>query len=343
MITHSMVRARRCLVPLLLTTLAAGCSDSGTAGPAYDVTGESPALARGGERGKPGGGGDGGGSGSTEQLPPIVESATPSSAPRDTTLDVEISGDNFVDGSTVAFELDGDASAGITTNATRYVNSKRLVSNITIAADAAEAFYDVRVKTPPGRKGVGLESVGIDLFEVAPSTVTTFSDRTGDKILSDGRTYADGECGVLSDFNLGDARLDPDATYSGKMKKTCPDGSRTLTFVWDTPTDGGDSKPARTDGIFLNIDAVETETGTGVLHHGQFNVCGRLLFNPDDAFSPDNGSDRLLVSYDDAGSPENPFDDSWTVETRPYPNDKGFCEGDGRLWHMPFEFVVRRR
>lgn len=163
------------------------------------------------------------------------------------------------------------------------------------------------------------------------STVINFRDAATDNILSDGNTsYEDGNCGVLADFSLNDARLDPDANFKGKTAKTCGT-PRTLVFVWDTPADGGATKATREDGIFMNIDGVETETGTDVLHMGQFNVCNRLVFNPDE-FS---GSDALLVTSN--------ADGTWTVRTQPAPHDKGYCVGDGRLWHMPFELTIRRK
>ncbi|MFQ5680350.1 MAG: hypothetical protein ACE5HP_12935 [Gemmatimonadota bacterium] len=175
------------------------------------------------------------------------------------------------------------------------------------------------------------------------STIVSFSNRAGDNIRSDGRgSYADGVCGVLADFNLTDARLDPDASrIKRKQKSTCGD-PRALVFEWDQPDDGGPTKATRVDGIFMNVDQVETETGTNVPHIGQFNVCNRLIFNPDDPFVGPTGSDSLLVSFNDQGNAD-PADDTWTVRTQPFPNDKGFCVGDGRLWHMPFELTIRRK
>jgi len=191
----------------------------------------------------------------------------------------------------------------------------------------------------PGHGGGGGGGGG---GEPSPSTVVTFADRAGDNIRSDlGGSYTDGTCGVVADFNLTDARLDPDGQYRGKDKRKCGD-PRTLTFEWDQPADGGATKATRVDGIFMNIDGVETETGVDVLHNGQFNLCNRLVFNPDDGGVPNNGSDHLLVSFDDGGNAD-PADDTWTVRTQPAPNDKGYCVGDGRLWHMSFEMTVQRK
>ena len=210
-------------------------------------------------------------------------------------------------------------------------------------AGAVDATADAKPPWAGGGGGGGGGGDG-DGGQTDVSTIVAFSDRAADNILSDGSgAYVDGDCGVLADFNLTDARLDPDANFKGKVKKTCAEGPRTLTFVWDDPDDGGDPKPDRTEGIFMNIDAVETETGTDVPHIGQFNVCNRLIFNPDDPGIPNNGSDLLLVTFDDGGTAGDPSDDLWTVRTQAYPNDKGYCEGDGRLWHMTFELTIRRQ
>lgn len=217
--------------------------------------------------------------------------------------------------------------------------SAALIASVTALALGCEEQItqpDVAAVSPQfarGDKGGGKPDRGDDGETVSPSTVVTFRDGASDNIRSDGLvSYEDGNCGVLADFSLTDARLDPDAGFKGKVAKTCGT-SRFLLFEWDQPADGGNSKPTREDGIFMNIDGVETETGTNVRHMGQFNVCNRLVFN-----SEFHGSDDLLVSRVVSGA-----DTSWTVRTQPYPNDKGYCVGDGRLWHMPFELTIRRK
>lgn len=91
---------------------------------------------------------------------PVVGDVDPPSAPQDTTLDVTINGSGFDDGSTVEWGVDLDSippSTKVITNSVHRVNSKRLIANITIAFDADVAFYDVRVTTPRGKKGIGTE------------------------------------------------------------------------------------------------------------------------------------------------------------------------------------------
>jgi probable HAF family extracellular repeat protein len=89
---------------------------------------------------------------------PTVTSVVPDSAARGVTLDVSVRGSGFDAGSAVTLEREGAPAAGITTNSTTFVTPRRLVANISIAADADVGAYDVAVTTSGGRKGVGIES-----------------------------------------------------------------------------------------------------------------------------------------------------------------------------------------
>ena len=182
-------------------------------------------------------------------------------------------------------------------------------------------------------------------------TIVTFRPDLTDKIRSDdelrsddlynGPAYEDGVCGVTADLgNFDDARMNPDANYrKGRHLKTCGD-ARVLIIELDDPDDDGGSGLSRiVAGVFSNIDQVLTVTGTDPeLHWGVFNApdpCGQLFFDPAPSFHPSNASNLLLVSYDGA--------DTWTVRTQDFPNDVGFCSGDGRLFHMPFQMTIRRQ
>ncbi len=94
---------------------------------------------------------------------PTVSSTKPSDAPQDTTLDVVVAGSGFDRGSTAEWAIAGVPSSKVRTNSTRYVTSKQLVANITIALDADTVLYDVLVTTSRGKKGIGTE-----LFRVRP-------------------------------------------------------------------------------------------------------------------------------------------------------------------------------
>jgi len=78
------------------------------------------------------------------------------------TLDITVNGSGYDQGSVVTLERQGVPAGKIQTNATTFVTSRKLIANITIAADADTGKYDVAVTTLSNRKGVGIE-----LFTVA--------------------------------------------------------------------------------------------------------------------------------------------------------------------------------
>jgi TolB protein len=94
----------------------------------------------------------GGGSGDV-----AVNATDPNEAPQDTTLDVRVLGSGFDRGSVAEWAIDGAPSGKVVVNATRYVSSKELVANVTIALDADTVLYDVMVTTSRGKKGIGTE------------------------------------------------------------------------------------------------------------------------------------------------------------------------------------------
>lgn len=100
----------------------------------------------------------GGGSG------PTVRSTDPDTGLRNTTLDVRVLGSGFDNGSRATWALAGDtaiATTKVKTNSTRFVSSGELVANITIAADAPLALFDVVVITLAGKKGIGIEKFAV--------------------------------------------------------------------------------------------------------------------------------------------------------------------------------------
>jgi len=92
---------------------------------------------------------------------PVVTSTDPTSAPQDTTLNVTVSGSDFDRGSRVDLVLDGVPTDKVQTNSTTFLNSKKLIANISIAVDAVPDRYDVLVTTSKDKRGIGIE-----LFEV---------------------------------------------------------------------------------------------------------------------------------------------------------------------------------
>ena len=90
-----------------------------------------------------------------------VKAVSPNAAPRNSTLDVTVSGSGFETGAQAEFALDGVVSPAIRINSTRYLSSSKLVANITIAPDAELELYDVIVTMAGGKKGIGTEMFAV--------------------------------------------------------------------------------------------------------------------------------------------------------------------------------------
>jgi probable HAF family extracellular repeat protein len=89
---------------------------------------------------------------------PSVSAVAPDNAPQDTTLDIQVLGSGYDQGSRVDLALGGTPDpVKVHTNSTRYVTSTQLIANITISLDATLARYDVMVTTSSGKKGIGTE------------------------------------------------------------------------------------------------------------------------------------------------------------------------------------------
>jgi hypothetical protein len=101
-----------------------------------------------------------------------VTSATPDIGIQGTTLDVVVSGSGFDRGSRVDFARDGVVDPKLHINSTTYRTTGELVANVTIAADAVAARYDVAVTTATGKKGIGTErfAVAVPYEALAMST-----------------------------------------------------------------------------------------------------------------------------------------------------------------------------
>ena len=97
---------------------------------------------------------------------PKVLSANPSSGSKGSTLDIQISGENFQSGASVTF-----SGIGITVNTVSFINSQNLLVNITIASNAPSGLRNVTVTNPDTQSdtGIGIFSVGSEL------TITSLS------------------------------------------------------------------------------------------------------------------------------------------------------------------------
>ena len=87
-----------------------------------------------------------------------VDATNPTTANQGTVgLDVHVFGSGFEPGSDVTFLLDRKATGDISTNSTTFVDSTEVIANIAVAATAEPELFDVRLETPRGRKGIGIE------------------------------------------------------------------------------------------------------------------------------------------------------------------------------------------
>jgi hypothetical protein len=146
-----MPRHVRSSVAALLALLALACGEQSTS---FDP---DPQFNKGGAKG-------GGGSGD-----PTVTAVDPSHGRQGETIaNVRISGSNFVSGAEAEWWRNGAPDLRIAVLATRFISSTQLEADIAIAADAELSLYDVAVKLPGGKRGVGIES-----FEVTTAVQLT--------------------------------------------------------------------------------------------------------------------------------------------------------------------------
>ncbi|HEY6110619.1 MAG TPA: hypothetical protein VIV56_17075, partial [Gemmatimonadales bacterium] len=92
-----------------------------------------------------------------------VTATNPDSAIQDTTLDVVVSGSGFDQGSQAQWAIAGVPTTKVHTNSTQFVTTRKLIANVTIAADADTGLYDVIVTASTGKKGIGSELFAIRL------------------------------------------------------------------------------------------------------------------------------------------------------------------------------------
>jgi probable HAF family extracellular repeat protein len=181
---------------------------------------------------------------------PVVSSADPAAAERDTTLNVRVLGSGFDTGSRAEFLLNGVAMPGVTTNSTTYRSSRELVANITIAADAVPERYDIQVTTSRGKKGIGTEKFQVlDVLDLGTlggqggraTALNGVGQVVGQVTRTDGKmapfVWADGLMQELPTSSGWASGLIEDINDAGVVVGSGNDGTRSLPLRW-TEIDG---------------------------------------------------------------------------------------------------------
>jgi hypothetical protein len=202
---------------------------------------------------------------------PTVTSTLPSEAEQGTTLDVEINGSGFDQGSLAHFERNGAADSRVRVNSTRFVKSAQLVANLTIALDAEVSPYDVVVITAAGKKGIGTEQftvrvgMAVGAWTLDPAQSINFA--------ADGRgEYVNGQCGITGAIFYGN--YDPSTGMGGdgildkisagsagclprEIRVTLNGVSRRVSLVPVRQIVGLRIGESRTQNLFLQLDAAD--------------------------------------------------------------------------------------
>jgi len=302
--------SRTLFCSLVATTVwVAGCQDAPIA-PEVE-----PSLAR------TSGGGGGGGA----PKDPTVSSTDPTEAPQDTTLDVHVFGSNYSAGDEVTLLLGGTATDKVTTNSTRYVSSRELVANVTIALDATVALYDVQVASIVGRRGIGTEMFAVKQKgggqPVANPVTSTIANDDASiaptlQIRSDGWEVYPNSTTLLSEVQgIGDWVVDALNTQGA---------TRQVSLDFSQPISGtglGDGAPivvpfraiSRCSLNGLSFLTLAPGASMACPLHFRFNYAGgdyALEMNPNAGYAP--GTDNASVTCVDPSSGEGPCT-AWTI------------------------------
>jgi hypothetical protein len=177
------------------------------------------------------------------------KSATPPEAEQENTLDVEIGGNGFDDGSAAFFFLKDSSETGkVKVNSTTYISNRKLRTNITIPLEATEGEYDIEVQTRGGRRGKGNS-----LFRVLKKGGTVFNgeDTPLDCVLMDNDYEPPG---LTPDTMLSDGN---GVYMDGEQRVACSTGGlaqpNTSGLVFDAQTKGPARKAIRKVDLALGV------------------------------------------------------------------------------------------
>ena len=305
-----------------------------------------------------------------------VTSATPDSATQDTTVDVTISGSNFVSGATATWALAGVADpTQVRTNRTTYVSSRKIIANITISATATVAKWDVQV-TAGTKGGIGTEMFAIKVHgnistdteanivwdenvNVAPlgqPAVWQPALITGDYRNRTGQPVTDGSSGEFQHTFCGSysymqstqmtypqaaLNFDPDIYYSATTMDALCGGKRYYQFFFA----GRSAAPTKAGPQHYALHLSDLAVGQSLIEEVHFGIqqtnCSALRF--DDTYPPANNARVTRIT--DTTTASGPSR-RWRVESQG--SHRAMCTlfsnkgpiSTGVSYYLPFAFTV---
>jgi probable HAF family extracellular repeat protein len=218
---------------------------------------------------------------------PSVTATDPRAGARNTTINVRVLGSGFDRGSRAIWALHGDTSLAITkvkTNSTRYVSSKELLANITIAADASLDEYDVVAIASSGKKGIGIElfTVTIEVIDLGVgdnSTAKAVNDKNqivGWGGQSGAWVWQNGVVTALGILPGGTGAQAEDINANGWIVGSSSSSSGYRAVLW-TPKSGGGYNPPISLGTLGGSSSEGTSINDAGLITGDSKVPGDLV------------------------------------------------------------------
>lgn len=272
---------------------------------------------------------------------PTVSAAEPAMAPRDTTLDVKVSGSGFDRGSRVDFAVAGVVEPKLRINSTTFRNSAELIANVSVASDAPLVTYDVMVTTTRGKKGIGSEMFLVT--EANPSTTwiipldESMAIRGDGALVTDGESYyRNAECGLESTIFIWGSLTGDNVVKANTVgkKRGCAFVPRRLIVEYPD----GVIENAPFDANLIKLHALTQFIAVGATEPRTLNIglassrCDILRYGTTLQTGAVIAADQVDVTRVDYRT--------WLVASRPAPNNRAYCRSTGISYQMPVRFKI---